>query len=721
MSSDWKEREEQFFIIDSDSLETVKDTMYGYMISGSGIITGLPQDNTVYDCGAYLTIQKTGDRIIIHQDFMGCLGLYCYRDGEYFALSNSFLYLADHVRKSHPVTLNKAFADYLITAELCPVTCRETAVKEIALIDRSAVVEINIPKKSLDFELKDYLEDTVPLDSSDGISLLDKWYCRWTGLIKSLVDAGAPLTAELSGGFDSRITFMLALSSGADISKINVSSREDDLHTHSEDYEIASMIAKHFGFTLNAHPNPPTMSYFRPREVLNNSLYHKACIHKQLYFKAYRYDSPRYLLPGIGGGCLRDMSKWCSGREQYISTAMRRSKRYDESLQDSVKEILERTFDDLYEKYRAFGREIDSPPLLAATLYRETRNRSHFCKAVAENLYANLYTLTPLMDLSLHKLLPAINGVFSGDLLYAVILDRFCPALTEIKFEGGRSFKDEVLSEARRINSEFPFSIPEATVTEDPVLPSGLPVPEYKAKKITSAAMNGLIKKAFSSDAMKKCFLSLYNEALYEKLISASDKTEFFPLSDINAAVGVCRLIGQERETPADEIIRYAETPVPEETDIDSLPERYRDILERLRPYYTLRTDVRIIGEGSLELIDSSDGSLSVLCPSWLAKEGQGVMLHSTAGELSASFVCRGSGELRILLRGKYTSASDYPSGPVWIEYQRFAVNGIPVFDSPKVISHDNNFRHQIRFYDGEIVHISLSWKPHCIERKNEG
>ena len=41
--------------------------------------------------GAYVYVKRDRDRITIQQDFMGSWGLYLFRVGDYFALSNSFI------------------------------------------------------------------------------------------------------------------------------------------------------------------------------------------------------------------------------------------------------------------------------------------------------------------------------------------------------------------------------------------------------------------------------------------------------------------------------------------------------------------------------------------------------------------------------------------------------------------------------------------------------
>lgn len=82
-----------FFVIDSNCLDRVGTKLYGYCIQHNMIIESETDvdGEAIGGEGAYVYVKRDRDRITIQQDFMGSWGLYLFRVGDYFALSNSFI------------------------------------------------------------------------------------------------------------------------------------------------------------------------------------------------------------------------------------------------------------------------------------------------------------------------------------------------------------------------------------------------------------------------------------------------------------------------------------------------------------------------------------------------------------------------------------------------------------------------------------------------------
>ena len=227
---------ENFFIIDSNNLETIESHMYGFTISKTGILTNNYYKNIGYyeepDLqGAYVMIRKNGNEIRISQDFYGSFGLYFYENKniEYFALSNSFLMLEEYLLEKQNISFNKDFADNFIISSLCTPSIYETLIKEIIKL----------------------ASNTVPLESKEGLSIIDKWVDKWGYIIRSLQKKTNNFSFDLSGGFDSRITLALLIGSGIDIKNISFRSVNDKKFVHDEDFKIANNISSKFGFKLN--------------------------------------------------------------------------------------------------------------------------------------------------------------------------------------------------------------------------------------------------------------------------------------------------------------------------------------------------------------------------------------------------------------------------------------------------------------------------------------
>ena len=149
-----------FFIIDSNNLEKIKSIMYGFSISIKGILTnnyykknGFSEDPEPQ--GVYIMIKKVGEEIRIIQDFCGSYGLYMYENktSGYFAFSNSFLLLEEHLIGKENFTLNKDFSNNFVISDLCTSSIYETMVNEIILIPPNAFVVINIKKENLKFTI----------------------------------------------------------------------------------------------------------------------------------------------------------------------------------------------------------------------------------------------------------------------------------------------------------------------------------------------------------------------------------------------------------------------------------------------------------------------------------------------------------------------------------------------------------------------------------------
>lgn len=248
--------EKEFFLIDSDNLQNVETKLYGYSFQESGIYENDNLTETAVSglngCGVYIYVEEKDGKITIQQDFNGSYGIYLFRKGDYFALSNSFLRLLEYVKVRYPISLNRDYANcHLAEWYSNHVAYSDTLVQEIQTLGRDIVIEIDILGKELVFRTVDYRESSLWINSAEGIEALDRWFLRWTNIFRRLKQKTDQIIMDLSGGFDTRIMFLLMLQSGIDLNEIYVRSINDDLYTHKEDYKIASEMAEYYGFKLN--------------------------------------------------------------------------------------------------------------------------------------------------------------------------------------------------------------------------------------------------------------------------------------------------------------------------------------------------------------------------------------------------------------------------------------------------------------------------------------
>ena len=207
---------ENFFVIDTNNLKSVKSHMYGFSVSKTGILTDnyFKKKNYTEDLepqGAYIMIRKNEEEIRISQDYFGSFGLYLYenKNKDYFALSNSFLLLEEFLVGKQNFSFNKVFADNFIITPFCSPSINETMINEITKLPSNAVIIINIKKREINFSYIDYKENTIPIESEEGLKLIDRWVDKWGFIIRSLKKQNNNFAFDLTGGFDTRVVFFI--------------------------------------------------------------------------------------------------------------------------------------------------------------------------------------------------------------------------------------------------------------------------------------------------------------------------------------------------------------------------------------------------------------------------------------------------------------------------------------------------------------------------------
>ena len=288
--------------------------MYGFSVSKTGILTDnfykeigeyyLPEPQ-----GAFVIIQKNGKEIIINQDFYGSYGLYIYenKESEYFAFSNSFLLLEEYLIDKQNLSLNKDYVDNFIITYLLSFSLEETLIKEIRQIPNNAFLVINQKDKSFKINYIDYKEETIPLESEEGLKIIDRWVDKWGYIFRSLKRKTDNISLDLSGGFDTPTVLAILLNSGIDLNKINVYFFQDKIHDHDVDFKIARDISLKYGFKLNNFDFNNYQTLWSIKDMLLNSLYAKLGFHKEFYFQNKFYKNPIFSFAGSNGEVLRGM------------------------------------------------------------------------------------------------------------------------------------------------------------------------------------------------------------------------------------------------------------------------------------------------------------------------------------------------------------------------------------------------------------------------------
>ena len=457
--------EKEFFLIDSNNLSQVRPKLYGYSIQATGIYE---DDNLTPEAianldgrGCYVYVEVRDGKITIKQDLNGCWGIYLFRHGDYFALSNSFFRLLDHIKYRYPLTVNRDYCNYLMINIVSSHAYSETAVNEIQLVERNAIIQIDITKKFLEIELIDYKEHSISLDSEEGVAILDRWIEFWSNVSRGVAQHTKFITVSLSGGFDTRITLLTLLNSGIDLSKVEIFSIKDELHTHKEDYEIASKIATHYGFELN-QPLPTRNSLnYNFNAAFNLALYGAQTFSNLPKLWSQKAVDKIYHFDGNAGETIRGNWLRFGTLKKFIEIQEHDTKPYSfilsQELFDSIKNILESAFSCIRDKYKI---EDSNSLWLAQYLYQETRCRHHFGKdMLCNHLGNNRIKISPVFDPELRTLKFATAKCPDHQLLIALLFTRFEPDLLKFPFEGNRFIAPETIAYAQKINERFPRRI----------------------------------------------------------------------------------------------------------------------------------------------------------------------------------------------------------------------------------------------------------------------
>ena len=719
-----------FFVIDSDNLKDVQTKFYGYCITENGIIENVEdlEGKEIKPEGAYIYIYKSGNEITIKQDYIGAYGLYLYKDNEYFAISNSFMYLVDYIKKKkeHKITFNKKCADAFINSDLCSLSYSETLINEIEIIDRNAIIIININKSKINISFIDYKENTVDLDSSEGIEILDRWYYKWCNILHHLKINNKNIIADLSGGFDSRLAFNLLLGSKINLNDVLIHSATDNNHTHKEDYEIAKSISEYYKFTLNDTNNIKNKYYnYNEEDILNISFYLKAGFHKQMYFQYSYNDERRYSLSGFGGECIRN--HWNISKDEFIKKQISQCSKICDvyskvGFGDSIKKVLEKSFQQINEKFEKFGRKIQKNNE-GFNLYREVRCRNHLGKQLIENFFGGCIKISPLIDSELYKLKLNTKDCDDENLLITLIFLRYNENLLNFNFEGNRAIDSNTIEYARILNSRFKISSKVMAFTDKFYINEQCAKFFNKNDLISKVSLDNLSKlllNAFNSEILKNHFIIYYNYGLLQNLADDICIRKHHPLQNAYVVIAITKII-QDVILNINNNVNYFADFVKEESNLFN-PKFLDDFLIRfdknIDKYITARIDIKntknsTLEENDIEIIRISDNTAAISTPEWFHKNGKGYVIESRIGILNIVLRCINKGNLTISLRGQDVRDKSNNRVPILIDYSKFIVNSNSLIEGIKSAWHDEPIRYNREVDDGEIINLSLEWKPH--------
>ena len=687
--------EDNFFIIDSDNLNSVNTKLYGYVINNDKIIFENSENNELSNNGAYIYVHTEDDKIRITQDYIGSYGLYYYQKEDYFAISNSFLKLMEYLADNHKtINFNKDYANYLMSQKLVSNLSSTTLIKEIEILPEDIHVIIDKTSKNIEFK-QNIIEKKVPINSKEALDILDSWYMKWINIIRHIRETTNDIIVDLSGGFDSRVVAAIWLNSEIDFTKIRINTSKHG--RYQEDFEIVSEIADSLNFNLNndTHMERIPVEY---DETITKSKYVRFGVVKQMYL---RNSMPKNIAFRISGHCGEIIRKYITqNAEEYKLLIEKGGYNFHPMTKDSCRRLINQEYENFSMKYPNLDMDNEFPSLL----YKKGRCRNLFGSQFVDAYQFNIATIAPLADSELQKIDYKI-GVDDFNLLIALIMKRYCPKLLDFRFEGGREIKKETLVMCDEINEISPFTMPKLDFVSGPELKEKVPN-KHKFSKYTYDKFYDV----FNSYEFKREFEKIFSNEIYHKIrFDLYEKRINF--RDILTSIDIVKTVELAKKSKyksnyMDWINNYP-------TEIDSAYESESSVL--LNKFNQARVDIKNRGnEGNyIKILEISDEAATSNYNAWMGDlSKKDCAITSCKNHLKLKIKIIKDGNLRIKLRSMNFKDKNNDNFPIYINFKKLEIDGENVLKEDTLVTFNDVYSHAFDVNDSQIIEIYAEWLP---------
>ncbi|WP_295722496.1 ABC transporter ATP-binding protein [uncultured Methanobrevibacter sp.] len=688
---------DEFFIIDSNNLDSINSKLYGFCIHNSKIIQNqeITHDFNFLDYGIFINVKVTEDEIKIYQDFNGSYGLYLFKQDDYFAISNSFWKLVEYLKVNYQLSVNNDFSkSVFLTGNMYAFSYKDTFVNEIELIPRNLIFHINKHNLSFYFEEINYEESTIELNSKEGLELLDLWFNKWINIVRNLKEETNNISFDLSEEISSRVILSILLNSNIDLEKVQINSLTDSNH-HQKNLDTLNQISDEFGFKLNQDLSTSEKIYFNDLDTtINLSLYIKLGFNNDFNFNFFKYKNPIFSFNARGGNILKGLPLISRNNfsEDFVF-----SKLQNMFFTESSKNLIEKDLKTIEKVYK------EDEKWITWRYNKETISRNHYGKDAVEEYFSNKLNFSPFFDPILNRLKLTIDECSDRKLLFVLILSRYCPKLLDFNF-AGENFDFKIKEYVNSINKILPY---------EKVKNEFISGPKLKSNSLTNVEIHNYkelfdyLINVFHSDDFKNKFINKFNSFIYYKFVEQMDYSN--PMKYFSTSFSLVKIIDDtnypnfEYSKISGWIKNYIEDNNRDNNYINS----------NLLKFNRARIDLRNAGyKNNIELLEYSDDNLLVFKNWGREEKGFGLSINSQKNDLSLKIKCINKGTLKIMIKGPNFRNKYNEDVHVYIDFNYLSVNDRILLNSSKLVSFSDNYVYKIDVNDGEILDLKFKWLP---------
>ena len=459
------EKNDNNFVITSRNCYEFDKKLFGYAIYRNEIY--LSWRETLLDVkdwdlvqGEYVALYKEDEVLHLRRDNMGLIRLYFFSKDGYWAISNSFWGLCEQIKEEFELTLNLGYAEALMAHSMTAFVPFKSLSNEIKVLSIFDEVEINLETHNIQIANKFKLGQKLNLDSELAFEEIDKWISYWGSLAKSIEMSGYNFEIDLSGGYDSRVSYAIAKAANVDFSKPNVlvysvKPEEKGAQNHfSGDYEIAEKIANMHNIKVTS-----SLEKFGGEKISTKDRYTlyqdtiSDCMN-EIFDRDIYYTQSLIKWGGYLGETVRG----------YESNYWKRGLIHRCCINDGVfhnavpmKTALQAVLEASIEVQEIVGTNENDSREIALQYTIECLDGAFFGKQIQQYQRLNILCMSPFMDISLRKI--NVEKNYRPDILFAVILARICPELLEVPYSSEAGFTKKEIEYVLKLNEKYPSKI----------------------------------------------------------------------------------------------------------------------------------------------------------------------------------------------------------------------------------------------------------------------